>query len=153
MRRKAELSPEVMVIRQSPLWRYVRLPFDAVVQRALAAGGHKGSAQVAVVLMDDAAIQELNHQFRGKNAPTNVLSFPSDEPGELGDIILSYETIAREAEAQNKTIKAHTTHMLVHGALHLLGFDHMTNAQAETMETIEISVLAQLGIENPYQLR
>lgn len=153
MRKKAEPIVEVTLIRQSPRWRYVRFDIEDVVARALRAGGCNAGGQLAVVLMDDAAIQEINHQFRSKNKPTNVLSFPSDEPGELGDLLLAYETIAREAQAQGKTIKAHTMHMLVHGVLHLLGYDHETETQAQQMEVIEISLLSQLGIENPYQLR
>lgn len=142
----------VTLIRQSPKWRYVRLPFEQVVAHAIkAAKGKKG--EVAVVLMDDAAIAEVNHQFRGKNKPTNVLSFPSEETGELGDILLAYETIAREAEEQNKTLKAHTIHMLVHGVLHLLGHDHMQKDEAERMESLEIKILSQLGVDNPYQTR
>lgn len=140
------------LIRQSPLWRYVRLPFAEVVQHTLkAAKAPKGA--VAIVLMDDDAIRDINHQFRGKNKPTNVLSFPSDEKGELGDILLAYETIAREAADQGKSMKAHTTHLLVHGTLHLLGYDHETDEQAKVMESLEISICAQLGIDNPYETR
>lgn len=142
----------VTLIRQSPLWRYVRVSFSQVVQHTLKmAKAPKG--QVAVVLMDDATIAEINHQFRSKNKPTNVLSFPSDEAGELGDILLAYETIAREAAEQGKSLKAHITHLLVHGTLHLLGYDHETDEDANIMESLEIAICSQLGIDNPYETR
>lgn len=142
----------ITLIRQSPLWRYVRLPFIEVVQHTLkVTKASKGA--VAIVLMDDAAIQGINHQFRGKNKPTNVLSFPSSEEGELGDILLAYETIHREADEQGKSLKSHTTHLLVHGVLHLLGHDHEREADAKRMESLEIAILSQLDIDNPYETR
>ena len=110
---------------------------------------------VAVVLTNDAEVQTLNRDYRKKNKPTNVLSFPDgsvEEGGrQLGDIILAYETIAREAAEQKKPIKAHLTHLTLHGVLHLLGFDHETEKEAEAMESIEISVLKRMGIANPYE--
>lgn len=140
----------VTLIRQSLQWRYVRLPFDDIVSLTLKTAKAKKKGQIALVLADDAAIQSLNHDFRGKNKPTNVLSFPSDAPDELGDVILAYETIAKEAQEQEKPLKHHITHLIVHGTLHLLGFDHENDQEARVMELLEIQILSKLAIENPY---
>ncbi len=106
---------------------------------------------IALVLTDDAEVCELNRDFRGKDAPTNVLSFPSDEEEECGDIIFAAETVQREAEEQGKAFAHHFTHLLVHGVLHLLGYDHLEDAEAEEMEALEICILAQHSIANPYK--
>ncbi len=103
-----------------------------------------------MLLCGDAMMRQLNHDFRGKDAPTNVLSFPSDVSGYLGDIAISLDTIAREASEHGKSVEAHLAHMLVHGLLHLLGYDHETQQEAERMESLEISILCGLGIDNPY---
>lgn len=111
---------------------------------------------VTLLFADDATLRQLNHDFRGKDQPTNVLSFPGGPvPGgevpHLGDIALARETITREAAEQGKTVTAHTLHLVIHGLLHLLGFDHETEAEAATMEAREIALLAQLGYANPYE--
>ncbi|WP_281017680.1 MULTISPECIES: rRNA maturation RNase YbeY [unclassified Minwuia] len=138
---------------------------DAVVQRAARAvlSGFADAASfgdISVALMDDASIQVLNRDYRGKDAPTNVLSFPVEEdggilpPGErlpLGDIAVALETVVREAVEEEKTLAAHLTHMVVHGTLHLLGYDHELDSEAEEMETMERDVLASLGIADPYR--
>lgn len=111
-----------------------------------------GTREVSVMLCDDSSIQQLNHDFRGMDTPTNVLSFPSDTPNYLGDIAISRETVAREAAAQGKPFTHHLSHMVVHGLLHLLGYDHENEGEAEDMESLEISILAKLGVDNPYQL-
>ena len=115
--------------------------------------------EISIVLSDDDFIQNLNKNYRNKDKPTNVLSFPQTEEDEmdmpalmLGDIIITSGVIKKEAKEQNKSIKDHYTHMLVHGCLHLLHYDHITDEQAEEMESLEIKLLNNLGIKNPYAL-
>lgn len=111
-------------------------------------------AEVSFLFCDDARIRGLNRQFRGKDKPTNVLSFPGPEPLDdaqcLGDIALAFETIAREAQEQGKSLEHHCRHMIVHGFLHLLGYDHEESIEAEEMEATEIRILQALGVEDPY---
>lgn len=119
--------------------------------------------EVAVRLTDDAEVHALNRDFRGKDKPTNVLSFPqvqadllatlsNSDDGEilLGDIVLARETCAREAEEKGIALADHATHLIVHGALHLVGYDHMDDASAAAMEALEVKALASLGLANPY---
>lgn len=113
--------------------------------------------EVTVRLVDNDEIRELNHDYRGKDAPTNVLSFPCDwdlpeEPRLLGDIVIAVEVVNLEAREQKKKIEAHWAHMAIHGLLHLLGYDHEEEAQAEAMEALEKTILAALGFPDPYQL-
>ena len=107
---------------------------------------------VTVLLTDDAAVRDLNARFRGKDVPTNVLSFPAPETAapHLGDIALAYGVCAREAEAQGKPLQHHLMHLTAHGVLHLLGYDHETDAEAEEMEGMERAILATLGVSDPY---
>ena len=118
--------------------------------------------ELSVVLTDDTAIQKINKQFRGQDKPTNVLSFPSvqasveetinaiSEHTLLGDIVLSYQVIDSEAMEQDKSFEAHLVHLLIHGFLHLLGYDHVEDNDAEIMEQKEIQILDIFDIENPY---
>jgi probable rRNA maturation factor len=116
---------------------------------------------VSIALLSDAEVRGLNKAFRGKDAPTNVLSFPSSasahgrsregEPHFLGDVALAYETVVSEASAQGKTVIQHAAHLVVHGVLHLAGFDHDGDADAERMEAAEGAVLARFGIPDPYR--
>jgi probable rRNA maturation factor len=131
------------------------------VMRAIAAAASPtlGDAEIAVVLTNDAEIQALNRQWRGQDKPTNVLSFPAPpikekgQPRLLGDIVIAYETTAREAQNEGKLLADHLSHLAVHGLLHLLGHDHETEAEAEAMEHEERSILARLGIADPYAAR
>jgi probable rRNA maturation factor len=113
--------------------------------------------EINVLLADDATLRDLNRSWRGRDKPTNVLSFPaSPQPGlpgprPLGDIALAFETVAGEAQAEGKALADHAVHLIVHGVLHLLGYDHETEAEAETMEALEVKALARLGIADPYR--
>lgn len=112
------------------------------------------SNELSIALVDDKEIQFLNKKFRGKNKATNVLSFPSNGPAPiLGEIILSYETLKKEAEELLIPFKHHLIHMLVHGFLHLQGFDHQTDEDAAIMEKLEVRVLLDLNIDNPYKIK
>ncbi|MEJ0095409.1 MAG: rRNA maturation RNase YbeY [Methylocella sp.] len=110
--------------------------------------------EISVVLCDDAFIAELNRKWRGVDKPTNVLSFPSGgdigSTPVLGDIVIAFETTANEAREAQKPLRNHVAHLLAHGFLHLIGYDHLEDAEAEAMEALERSVLAKLGIDDPY---
>ncbi|MGF1630514.1 MAG: rRNA maturation RNase YbeY [Kiloniellaceae bacterium] len=118
-----------------------------------------GSLEISLVFTDDAEQRELNRGYRQKDSATNVLSFPNmtDDgtadagmPRLLGDVVLARETVAREAAAQGKSLADHSAHLLVHGTLHLLGYDHADAAEAAEMETLETEILATLGVADPY---
>jgi probable rRNA maturation factor len=131
----------------------------AVAERAAAAalGSGKAEGAVVVLLTDDAGVKTLNARHRGRDQPTNVLSFPSadmpvpGQPRHLGDLVLAYETCAAEAEQQGKSLADHLSHLTVHGVLHLLGRDHDDDGDAEAMEAEERAVLASLGVADPYR--
>ena len=138
------------------------LAIRAVTAALAAAERHSGGvktmpdAELVLLFTDDAAIRDLNSRFRGKANATNVLSFPAVELAKLGkspmigDLALAYETCAREAATEAKSLSAHVTHLIVHGTLHLVGFDHETDSDADKMEALERAVLADLDIADPY---
>ncbi len=149
---------EIAVIRNADGWPD---HFDAIAEQAVLAAiaGARpkitGAAEVSVLLTDDAEQRELNAQWRGKDSATNVLSFPQIEPfapvmGLLGDITLARETLEREAADLGKSLEHHFTHLMVHGFLHILGYDHLDEAEALQMEGLETQILARLGIDDPY---
>jgi probable rRNA maturation factor len=155
-------SFEIEIEVEDPAWREAAEDVEAVVLRAasaaMAAADAEPEREVVILLADDDVVQDLNARFRDKDRPTNVLSFPAPEalpgfpPAPLGDIVLAFGVCAREAAEQGKTLRNHLTHLVVHGVLHLLGRDHMDEAEAEVMEAEERSILASLGVSDPYEL-
>ena len=134
------------------------LPQAADFQRWLDAAilPFQEEAEVTIRLVDEAESNELNLTYRGKDKPTNVLSFPFEcPPGVelplLGDLVICRQVVEREASEQDKPLMAHWAHMVVHGSLHLLGYDHIEDGEAEEMEALEVEFMAALGFENPYQ--
>ncbi len=172
-KREREKRPKLLtdVLVRSPRWK-ARPQASALVRRAIAAAAEAAStppAELAIVLTDDSEIRALNRQWRKLDAPTNVLSFPARKVAGaatpaaaagrrtpfrlLGDIVIAYETVAREAAAERKSFDHHLVHLAVHGFLHLLGHDHATGRDAAKMERLETAILARLGIPDPYAAR
>ena len=137
-------------------WRVVLPDAEALTQAAaeaaLAALPEPAPGELVVLLTNDAEIQELNARFRGKDQPTNVLSFPAgpNPHGHLGDVALGLGVCAAEAKAQGKPLASHLQHLVAHGVLHLVGYDHYDDGEAEAMEGLERSILAGLGVADPY---
>lgn len=156
-RKRAAASLTVEIVRREPGFARAKVT-DALLRRAARAafGASPRTGQsfsVTLLLTDDEEMRGLNRLWRGKNAPTNVLSFPADaarDRGFLGDIVLAYETALREAKERGILLADHVSHLVVHGMLHLLGFDHERDADAELMERAERVVLAALGVADPY---
>jgi probable rRNA maturation factor len=156
-------GPEIAVLCPAAAWQQALPAAETVARRAAEAAlagerGAEGDAgvELCIVLADDALLGRLNRDYRGKDGPTNVLSFPSgeaiSEPAGrlLGDVVLAFETCAREAATQGKRLEDHLRHLTVHGVLHLLGYDHESDDEAAAMEAQEISILAELGVGDPY---
>jgi probable rRNA maturation factor len=163
--------PSIDIVVQSPLWNAER-GIKGVLRRAVAEAAWSAKAaakngELAIVLTDDAAIRALNRHWRRQDKPTNVLSFPATAaehtparpnrrngaPRHLGDIVIAYQTTAREAKAEHKPFRHHLAHLAVHGFLHLIGYDHEVDAEAQAMEGLEIAVLARIRVPNPYAAR
>jgi probable rRNA maturation factor len=159
-------DPAVDVLIESQAWQALPDAED-VVRRAItlaadsaAMTNHRGT-EVSVLLCDDHTIAGLNARWRGQERPTNVLSFPAPPPlgatpdgrVPLGDIAIAYETVAREAAEQGKPVTDHLFHLVVHGFLHLLGYDHRVDGEAKRMERLERDIMAQIGIADPYASR
>jgi probable rRNA maturation factor len=156
-RRQPALTLDILI--ESRRWAAQR-GAKSVVRQAIEAAAlmaRTKTGEVAVVLTHDSAIRILNRTWRGQDVPTNVLSFPgtgySGDPVHLGDIVIAYETTAREAKAEGKPFRDHLAHLAVHGFLHLAGYDHMADKEAEAMENLEIAVLRRLKVPNPYIAR
>lgn len=161
--------PTTEVIVASDCWQE-QPDAEPVIQRAIAAAAalidpdsidvEIADAEMAVMLTDDEGIRTLNSNWRGFDKPTNVLSFPAlqptgpvgddEAPPMLGDIAIAYQTMRREADEEQKPFEHHLSHLTVHGFLHLIGYDHETEAEAEEMEALETEILASLGIPDPY---
>lgn len=162
--RRQQRAPAIDIVVESPLWKAER-GVRAILRRAIAEAAAAAAAdrgELAVVLTDDRAIRALNRQWRRKDAPTNVLSFPVGEGRAaaargalplLGDIVIAYETVRREARAGGVPLAHHLAHLAVHGFLHLMGHDHENDADAERMEALEVAVLRRLGVPDPYAPR
>lgn len=170
----ATMEPLVDTLIEDPRWRQIGLA-DLAEEAACAVLEDQTLPQegfeISLLACSDARIAELNEDFRGKPAPTNVLSWPTRErgaevdggmperprpgppglPQELGDIAIAWETCSREAEAQQKPVTDHVAHLLVHGLLHLLGYDHIRDTDAALMEATETRILAKMGYSDPYQ--
>ena len=144
----------VEVVAEASDWDVAAV--EAFVARIVPVLGRhlRGAAGMATLaLADDALVRDLNRRFRGKDKPTNVLSFPSGEVASgapLGDIVVARETLEREAALDGKPIDHHLMHLVVHGLLHLLGYDHESDDEAEAMERLETAILAELGVPDPY---
>lgn len=126
------------------------LPSAAVDGSPRRPGGTALHPELSLVFTDDDRIRRLNKDFRGKDRPTNVLSFPQGAGGLLGDVILAAETVHREAALARKPLEDHMAHLIIHGFLHLLGYDHEDDQEAETMEALERAALKRMGISDPY---
>jgi probable rRNA maturation factor len=150
-------APDIGIEIQSPLWQ-AEPGAEAMVRAAIAAAAARAPAagEICVLLADDAAVKALNRDWRGIDKPTNVLSFPAAAPKIagvpplLGDIAIAFETLAGEAAAEGKPLLHHLAHLAVHGYLHLIGYDHQTDSEAEAMEALEREILAAMRIPDPY---
>ncbi len=150
------MNLELNVVVQEPAWRAAVKDVESLVADAVIAAravmGDASDSPLSVVLADDARIKELNIAYRGKKEATNVLAFPArqgPEP-ELGDVILALETVVKEAESSGLPLRDRVAHMVVHGYLHLAGYDHQSEKEADVMENLERQALARLGVADPY---
>lgn len=169
----ATMEPLVDTLIEDSRWQAIGIEdiAEAAARAVMADQGLPDAGfEISLLACDDRRISVLNEDFRGKPVPTNVLSWPAEErssdregarptaprpgpegmPTELGDIAIAWETCAREAETQGKAMHDHVTHLLVHGLLHLLGYDHVRDPDADLMEATEVRILAKLGLDDPY---
>lgn len=157
-RARASASLDIEVVRHGETWSAAPINDGSLRRAAKAAFAMislpPGSYEATILLTDDAEMRVLNRTWRGKDRATNVLSFPAREtvgvPGLLGDVVIAYETTLREAREENIPLEDHVAHLVVHGVLHLAGFDHANDGEAERMEDLERKALASLGIADPY---
>jgi len=154
-------APTIDIQRQWPLWDAQPLAEQTVRDAIAAAAGALSATdgEVSIVLTDDSAIRKLNRNWRGIDKPTNVLSFPapktkaSGRATMLGDIVIAYETLARECDDEDRDFLHHLAHLTVHGFLHLVGYDHETERQAEEMEGLESKIMTRMKMPDPYLAR
>jgi probable rRNA maturation factor len=144
---------QVEVVVEDPAWRRFLPRAEALARRAVAAAlaGSGADGLVTVLLADDRALRRLNGEHRGRDKPTNVLSFPGGAPGYLGDIALALGVVRREAEAGGKSLPAHFAHLVAHGALHLVGHDHLAAGEARRMERAEARAMHRMRLPNPWR--
>ncbi len=154
MKSPAGLTLACDVVVLDAAWQRALPGVERLVRRgaraALVGARRSGRRTLSIALADDRRVRALNARDRKKNRPTNVLSYPSGEHAFLGDIVLARQTVWREARQQAKTPADHVVHLVVHGTLHLVGYDHEDDAEADRMEALERRVLAKLGIADPY---
>ena len=150
------LQEGILFVTDDPGWRKIRGLLPRLKRAAAAAekaAKFRGRSSFTVLLSNDRKLKSLNRDFRGMDKPTNVLSFPADESAGRyrGDVALALGVTRREAKASGKSFADHATHLVVHGVLHLAGYDHMKARDARVMERLEIAVLKRLGVANPYE--
>jgi probable rRNA maturation factor len=140
----------VDVVLLDPAWAKALPGVERLVRKAARAATNNRKRSLTIALADDRRVRALNARDRRKDKPTNVLSYPSGERDFLGDVVLARQTVWREAKAQGKRPADHVAHLVVHGVLHLMGYDHESNADAERMEALERRILKRLAIADPY---
>ncbi|ARD21346.1 MULTISPECIES: rRNA maturation RNase YbeY [Shewanella] len=151
---KLELDVDLQIAVNDPQAIPTQEEFELWVRTAI--GNTMAQAELTIRIVENTESQQLNHTYRGKDKPTNVLSFPFDAPPGvelplLGDLIIAAEVVELEAKQQNKPLVAHWAHMVIHGCLHLLGYDHIIDSEAEEMESLETQLIEGLGFSNPYK--
>ncbi len=153
-----ELSIDLQIATDEPLENYPKLEdMQKWARCALEVGGRKSDSEITIRMVDSEEIQTLNRTYRHIDRPTNILSFPFELPEGiddlplLGDLVICKEVLERECREQHKTLEEHFAHLIVHGCLHLLGYDHIEEADAREMEPLEIRAVMELGFDNPYK--
>ena len=141
---------KIYVNYENSAWRKYKIDWEKIASAAARAAGAKRNAEISITLTDDKSIKKINKKYRNINKPTNVLSFELGDDVLLGDIFISLDTVVREAKTENISVHDHAAHMVVHGVLHLMGYDHIKNSDAELMEKMETIVLNRFDIKNPY---
>ena len=149
-----EPAPEDNIQQAMPTW--AAAAYSAAIATRDDMPSFDSAPEIAIRVVSSEESRELNHTYRGKGNATNVLSFPFEQPPGLclpilGDLAVCHDVVSEEAQTQNKALAHHWAHMIVHGTLHLLGYDHIEDDEAEEMESLEVKILGQLGIDDPYQ--
>jgi probable rRNA maturation factor len=159
--KRRSLAPAIDIQVASPLWQAQPLAEQTVREAIAAAAAALSTAdgEVSILLTDDKAFRALNRDWRGIDKPTNVLSFPAPDttasapPKMLGDIVMAYETLAQECDEEDRVFLHHLAHLTVHGFLHLIGYDHQTDSQADAMEGLESKIMTRMNLPDPYLAR
>lgn len=151
-RKPARKAPAIAFVVEDERWRADPATLKLIRRAARLALNHPpaGARALTVLLSDDRRLRELNRRFRGKDKPTNVLSFTSSDPRYWGDVAIAFGVVERDARAQRKTVPAHAAHLTVHGILHLKGYDHPEGPEQAAMESVETLILSRLGLSDPY---